>query len=266
MKSPFFPFLISCCSFLVIISCGDSERAGLRWVKGELLFENDEGEDWESQWMLDGERSKVIQSDQGIELIAGAEARNDTCHTVLWTKQNFTGDICIEYDYTRTDTTTRYVTILYFFATGEGTAQYPTDISQWNEERVVPHMRTYFNHMHTYHISYAALTENGSNDYIRLRRYDPAKGGLKGTDIPDDYFQTGLFKKNVTYHIQVFKFGSQIEMQIQNKEDESDGLVCQWDVSGIPECQSGRIGLRHMYTRSARYNDFKVWRLQEPDQ
>ena len=262
MKTQFFRLLISFFTFGVIISCGVAQNVKSAQDKAELLFEFSGAENWKPSWMLDGQRAKVIHSDQGMELIAGPEAKNDTCHTVLWTKKTFTGDICIEYDYTRTDTTTKFVNILYFFATGEGTTDYPTDIALWNDKRIVPHMRTYFHHMNTYHISYAALTENGANDYIRLRRYDPSKKRLKGTDIPEDYFQTGLFKSNVTYHIEVFKYRDQIEMHIQNKENESESLICKWDVSGYPPCKSGRIGLRHMYTRSARYRDFKVWRLK----
>jgi len=64
----------------------------------------------------------------GMELLAGTEHGNDTCHTVLWTKPSFKGNICIEYDYTRTDTVTRCVNILYFHATGNGEPDYPADI------------------------------------------------------------------------------------------------------------------------------------------
>jgi len=171
----------------------------------------------------------------------------------------------IEYDYTRTDTTTRCVNILYFHATGKGDPAYPTNIALWNEKRPVPHMRTYFNNMKTYHISYAAFSAkeySGTNDYIRLRRYNPDKQGLGGTDIPGDKFKTGLFKPFETYHIKVVKYGSQIEMHIRHQADTSEALVCKWDVSAFPVYESGRIGLRHMYTRSARYKNIQVWRIE----
>ena len=45
-------------------------------------------------------------------------------------------------------------------------------------------MSMYFNHMNTYHISYAAYgntDEPDKHDYIRARRYMPESGnGLKG--------------------------------------------------------------------------------------
>ena len=191
MKHPLFSLIFSLFSLCMFIACEPTENSEHPWLKSELLFEYQGSENWEAKWMLDGERSRILHSEEGMELIAGTEAKNDTCHTVLWTRQSFEGDICIEYDYTRTDTSTRFVNILYFLATGEGSPEYPSDISLWNEKRVVPHMRTYFHHMNTYHISYAALSKDGENDYIRLRRYDPPKKRLKGTDIPEDYFPKG---------------------------------------------------------------------------
>lgn len=235
------------------------------WTKSNLLFEDSGTEDWTSKWMLDGKRSKVINSKDGMELIAGQEHGNDTCHTVLWTKQRFSGNICIEYDYTRTDTTTRCVNILYFHASGQGDAEYPSDIALWNHKRKVPHMRTYFNHMNAYHISYAAFDAHqysGDNDYISARRYNPAIKGLKGTMIGERRWQTGMFKPNVSYHISVYRFHKQIEMHIQNKADSKDRKVYTRNASMFPTCEYGRIGLRHMYTRNARYKNFKVWEIK----
>ncbi|WP_227806495.1 DUF1961 family protein [Algibacter lectus] len=240
------------------------KKRNTKWSKKELLFEDSGVSNWKQNWMLDGERAKVINSSKGMELIAGAEHGDDTCHTVLWTKKSFEGNIAIEYDYTRTDTTTRCVNIIYFLATGKGDAEYPKDIALWNNKRVVPHMSTYIKNMNTYHISYAAFDANTyskGDDYIRLRRYNPKLIGFEGTNIPEDYFKTGLFKPNVTYHIELSKFNNTIEMFIQNKTTPEEQLTCKWDVSKFPNCESGRIGLRHMYTRSSTYKNFKVWSL-----
>ncbi len=100
--------------------------------------------------------------------------------------------------------------------------------------------------------------------WIRLHpnRYNPNKKGLDGTDVPGDQFNTGLFKPGETYHIQVFRHDNQIEMHIQNNENASEQLICKWDVSMFPPCDSGRIGLRHMYTRNARYKNIKVWEIK----
>ena len=264
MYSKYFYSIIFFCLLLITSGCSNCNTKKLPWTKKSLLFEDSCTGNWQQKWMIDGTRSKVINTSQGMELIAGQEYGNDTCHTVLWTKQSFKGNICIEYDYTRTDTTTRCVNIIYFLATGKGYNEYPADISMWNDKRTVPHMSTYIKNMNTYHISYAAFDAkkySKDNDYIRLRRYDPELNDFKRTNIPGDHFSTGLFKPNITYHIQIVKFNNLIEMLIQNKNKEEEKLKCKWDVSNVKQCKSGRIGLRHMYTRSARYKNFKVWEI-----
>lgn len=228
-----------------------------------VLFQDRGTDDWQDKWFLDGQRAKVTNGPDGMTFTAGPEAKNDTCHAVLWTRQSFSGDLSISYEYTRLDTSDRFVNILYFMATGKGNAEYPTDITAWNHKRVVPHMRTYFNHMKAYHISYAVSANENSevDDYVRLRRYAPEKGGLRGTAIAPDNFNTGLFQIGVTYRIAVRKQGGRIEMQVQRKDKPLEGASYVWDVSEQPIYDEGRIGLRHMYTRSARYYDFKVARL-----
>jgi hypothetical protein len=122
--------------------------------------------DWKKQWFLDGEVGKVTTGPDGMTLTAGPEFKNDAHHMVLWTKQSFEGDLKIEYDYTRLDNENRCVTILYIQATGSGKGAFAKDITKWNELRKVPAMRTYFNHMNTYHISYAAFGNTGDSDHV----------------------------------------------------------------------------------------------------
>ncbi len=89
--------------------------------------------------------------------------------------------------------------------------------------------------------AFSAKEYSGDNDYIRLPRYNSNKIGLKGTDIPKDYFRTGLFKPHITYHIQVVKYQYTIEMHIQNLRNNSEILTCKWDVSILSTCEKGRI-------------------------
>jgi uncharacterized protein DUF1961 len=219
---------------------------------------NDPGtKNWRKHWFLDGEIGTVTNTPKGMELRAGPEFKNDAHHMVLWTKDEFEGDLKIEYEYTRLDSATRCVTILYVQATGSGAGPYSEDILDWAELRKVPSMKTYFNHMNTYHISYAAYpnANDETEDYIRARRYIPEAKGLKGTDLMPDYFRTGLFAPGVPHKITVIKHGQELFMLVRNDEKQ---MLCHWKNEAFPPIVEGRIGLRHMYTRSARYRDFRV--------
>jgi hypothetical protein len=212
--------------------------------------------DWTEQWFLDGEVGTVITGPDGMELTAGQEYGNDAHHMVLWTKDVFEGDLKIEYNTTRLDDETRCVNILYIQASGSGEAPYVNDITQWNELRRVPAMRMYFNHMNTYHISYAAFpNDDRQQAYIRARRYMPNAIGLKGSNLEPDYFPEGLFETGVPHKITVIKKDRSISMRIENAEQT---YYCHMINLDLPAVTTGRIGLRHMFTRSARYQNIRV--------
>jgi hypothetical protein len=217
--------------------------------------------DWKATWFLDGEIGSVETSSAGMQLTAGQQFGNEAHHMVLWTKESFAGDLKIEYDYTRLDFETRCVNILYIQATGSGTGPYAKDIAEWNELRRIPLMRTYFDHMNLIHISYAAFpNDEDTTAYIRGRRYMPEIGkGLKGTDLKPDYFPEGLFETGVLHHITVVKKGQTVFMSIMNSTQTFD---CQMSNPGLPPVTEGRIGLRHMYTRSALYKNFRISQLR----
>lgn len=233
------------------------EQAGQgKWQ--EVLHDDCTG-DWKEKWFLDGEVASVSNSEEGMQLTAGPQFMNDAHHMVLWTKGQFKGDLKIEFDYTRLDFEKRCVNIIYIEATGSGEGPYKTDITEWNELRRVPAMKMYFDHMNTYHISYAAGDYEGK-DYVRMRRYMPEKAGLKGTDVAPDYFSTGLFKPGVKHHFTIIKRGDDLMMRVSNEEKTS---YFHWHNDKLPGIKAGRIGLRHMFTRSARYKNIRVSVPQE---
>lgn len=230
-----------------------TELAGAEWKE---VFHDPCTQDWQERWSLDGLKATLTNSVNGMDFIAGPEARNNEHHAVLWTKQDFEGDLKIEYEYTRLDEEIRMVTILYIQATGSGEPGFDKDISLWADKRAVPTMSTYYNNMNTYHLSYAAYgmrNDEPGNDYIRARRY--ICKGLKGTELENEYLKTGLFEPGVPHRITVIKRDMEIFMHIRNDEKE---LFCHFVNSRFPPITEGKIGLRHMYTRGARYKDFKV--------
>lgn len=231
--------------------------------KWKLVFSDPMTGKWQKNWFLDGEVVEVNNNKDGLTIWGGPEILNDAHHGVLWTKKEFTGDIRIEYDYTRLDTMLNLtaVTILYVHAQGDEAPGNPADITKWSDERKIPAMKTYFNRMNSYHISYAAAEpskdKKTSVDYIRARRYNPAlKSGLKGTDFSAEYLNNNLFKVGVKYHISFILDGDKIYFIVKGDGKE---VVCAFDRTEHPGLEKGRIGLRHMYTRGARYENFKVY-------
>ena len=215
---------------------------------------------WQEQWFLDGKVASVTNNQNGMQLTAGSEFKNDAHHMVLWTKESFKGDVKIEFDYTRLDFETRCVNILYIQATGSGDEPYKRDIAEWNTLREVPAMRMYFDHMNTYHISFAAFPNQGDDQkqYIRARRYMPNKTGLKGSDLKPDYFPEGLFAPGVPHKITVIKKERDIYMRVVNAEQT---YYCHFVKPDLPVIEEGRIGLRLMFTRSSRFANFKIFEL-----
>ncbi|MBQ38987.1 MAG: hypothetical protein CME04_21590 [Gemmatimonadaceae bacterium] len=212
--------------------------------------------DWRDRWFLDGDVGTVSTGPDGMELRAGPEHGNDAHHMVLWTHDCFEGDVKMDFEYARLDSATSCVNILYIQATGSGDGPYTSDISEWNELRRVPSMATYFDHMNTYHISYAAFPMDAdTTSYIRGRRYMPGATGLDGTDLEPDYFPTGLFDPGVAHKITVIKKGQALDMRVEHPGGVDTFHMANPD---SPPITTGRIGLRHMFTRSARYRNFRV--------
>ena len=136
--------------FFTLFSCSSDaqkcDREGfekLLKMDWETKFQDNMTSDWTEQWSLDGTKASISHSENGMDFYAGPEFHNDTHHAVLWSKEYFKAEsIKIEYDYTRLDTATSCVTILYFMATGDTTEDKSRkEIFNWSEERKVPAMR-----------------------------------------------------------------------------------------------------------------------------
>lgn len=230
----------------------------------QTAFRDDCTGDYKDNWFLDGEIAAVRNGPDGMRLTAGPQFKNDAHHMVLWTKEEFAGDLKIEFDFMRTDFEPACVCILYIQATGMGRAPYVEDITEWNEMRKVPSMAMYHDFMNTYHISYAVGLQSNES-YIRARRYIPqgdevAEGlgkGLTNTDLEPDYFNSELFAPGVKHHFTIIKREKELFAEISNGEQTQ---YCHWKNSKAPGITFGRIGLRHMFTRSATYKNFTVAR------
>jgi hypothetical protein len=259
---------------LLLSGCASAGSVGPNGIEGDIrdrfetlsaqdwqqVFFDSGSDDWQDNWVLDGLKATVSNSAEGMNFQAGPVPRENASHAVLWTKQSFSGDVKIEYEYTRTDEANQYVNILYIQATGSAAAGVPKDIAEWADQRTVPAMSVYWGNMDTYHISYAAYGSKpvtDGYDYIRVRRYRPDIEPRKNGPIlePDSYERTGLFAPGVPHRITVIKKGKELFMMIRNADKS---YLCHWSGEEQPAIVEGRIGLRHMWTRGARYRDFSV--------
>jgi len=251
---------------MLVISINAQEETfeKLQKLDWEQSFFDPGTSDWTEHWLLDGLKARVYNSPRGMEFYAGPVPAEDSSHSVLWTRKSFSGDVKIEYDYTRLDAATKYVNIIYIQATGSGKGDFSAEIFNWSEMRSIPAMRMYFNHMNTYHISYAAYgntDDPGKLDYIRARRYMPETGrGLEGTDLVPDYLNSGLFQPGIKHHITIIKYGNDLYMEIIGPNKK---MLCHWENTRLPPIEKGRIGLRHMASRNARYKNFRVSEIVE---
>jgi hypothetical protein len=259
MKKTLFFKILTILVLLLSFGCSKKEQCEFEKInelpEWDLQFSDSCKENWQDNWFLDGEIAKVEYDKYGMNLIAGPINRNNAHHSVLWTKQSFKGDVKIEYDYTRTDSTVVNVNILFIQATGNGKGIFDKDISKWNDFRKVPTMSKYYNNMKTIHISFAAfpmVNEDPDNDYLRVRRYPITEDiTFKDMEVAPSYFKTGI-----TYKMTWIKSGDKLYLSVTGNPETK---LYSWDLSRFEQITEGRIGLRHMFTRSASYKNFNVW-------
>ena len=138
------------------------------------------------------------------------------------------------------------------------------DIMKWADFRKEPWMKHYFENMKLLHISYAAYgrDDNGvDDDYVRCRRYPKAdEGEFSKTEIKPDSFHTGLFRTGKTYHITAIKQDDRLFFNVVGDGKEK---LFAWQSPLIGEVTEGRIGLRHMWMKSARYANVTVSVLEK---
>jgi hypothetical protein len=228
----------------------------------EIVFSDPGTGDWQQHWFVEGLKATVNYDDGGIVFSSGPVPKEQASHAVLWTKQSFSGDIRIEYDYTRLDSMTgsTAVNILYIQATGLGTQESPTDIFLSTGQREVPWMKSYFLNMNALHISYSTTGPKRAH-YVAARRY-PARhreSFMQETMIQPVYENIDLFNPGETYHITALKQGNRLTF-IAEREGKTHTF--EWDTSAFPAVTTGRVGFRHMWARSSRYQNIRVFQKQ----
>jgi hypothetical protein len=215
--------------------------------------------DWQEQWFLDGKKATIENTPEGMIYTAGPVNKDNDSHAVLWTRQEFEGNIRIEFDYMRLDDVFCNVNLLYIQATGIGEGPYDKDISKWSELRESPAMGIYLRQMNLYHISYAAIREKNPPDqqhYVRARYYPiTLSAEHHGTDFEPDYWNPGLFLTGKEYHFTAIKTEKHLFLHVKGDGKEK---LFSWDHTRFPLITEGRVGIRHMAMRSSRYANVEI--------
>ena len=247
---------IALIGLLGLFIAGPSVRGADRWKR---VFEDSCRQDWTANWFLDGLKSSVRNTPEGMVLTSGVVTDGDAAHAVLWTKADFRGEIRVEYDFTRLDSVTAHpaVCILYLQATGTGEGPYEKDLFSWAKLREVPKMSLYYNNLNCYHVSYAC-TGGKDYNYVRARRY-PAHGSFDAdTRMLPSYDNVDLFKPGETWHLRFEKVGAQLTFTAV-RVGTDDSHTWTWNTAGFPPISDGRVGLRQMLGRQSRFANFQVF-------
>ena len=208
---------------------------------------------WQKQWFLDGRDAVVANNQDGMRIDATKG------FAVLWTKANFKGDLRIEYDFKRVDSSNSGVNIIYIQATGDKQNGHDTDIRKWSHRRTQALMSDYFLNMHTYHISYATRPK----DYIRARRYLPLQDTrLEGTKMTGETQDTGMFVQGRWVKVRIIKREKDLFIEVSNP---TESALCHFINEDKPGIDLGRIGLRLMPGRISQFKDFRISQLRKPE-
>jgi hypothetical protein len=242
----------------------------------KVLFEDPMAENWEDNWFLDGKRATLEHRDGGLAFLTDASnvdkrvdrAAFDAQHAVLWTRQEFEGDIRINYTYTKLPGC-GWQKLIYVQAQGIGEDDsFFKDIYTWRSLRDVARMDYYFNYMD--------LVALSLRDQIRCKRYP--WGDITRTDIE----LQSEFKPRAEHRglpigheldVLVEKRKHSILLRITDAETGELAVDHAWDLTdetvmknrGSHFVEKGRIGIRLMGGHKILMRDFNVTRLpKEP--
>ncbi len=227
-----------------------------RWIPALV----DGGTDrWADRWLLSGDPDRgitVTNGPEGMTLRAGdgTDPRKD--HAVLWTRAIFSGDVRIEYDYVVLD---RYPTPI-----GEGgycsavlihsrvasSAPLPADIGNWSSEQrnsdtSGPALNAVIDGLQ---LNYAFVGDPRGNPF-RLRSNPGYRLVGESAGVP-------VFEVGTEYHLVIEKVATTVSIAA----NPPTGLSVSHSFASpeIGQHLYGRIGLRNMNHREARYRNIRI--------
>jgi len=238
-----------------------------------ILFEDTMTGDWRENWFLDGKKGTLTQDENGLHIQADTEPDMwqrrsespemrelfDSYHMVLWTKQEFEGEIGVSFEMTRTSE--GFTFLIYMLAQGVGWGEYAEDITEWNELRDIARMNLYFGGMN--------LTCVTFRDQIRLRRYPwMDEAGEQFTDnLIGEMLEYDQLPVGNTYNVDIELRTETLRIRLEevgnpeNVLDRTFTRIDDLDPRRPAPSTRGRIGLRHMIGTGVRYRNLQVRQL-----
>lgn len=233
----------------------------------QVLFADDMSGDWQDHWFVDGRKAVLAPREGGLYFAAGTVTKAQdrqayhAHHAVLWTRQQFDGDIRISFECKRVDDSDYGNVLIYIQAQGIGTAPYEKDIYAWRELRDVPAMDKYFNGM--------SLLSISLRNRLRCKRYP-------WNDLERDLSFNPLIEPMQDWHGLArdrwyrFEIEKRLHLLTFRSYDRDSGQLltdCTWHTTQNPQQQlprlieKGRIGIRQMSTKQCIYRNFVVSRI-----
>ena len=229
--------------------------------------------DWTENWFLDGTKAELEQNDEGLHFEASTipgiwEWRNDSpeqrelfdsLHAVLWTKEEFEGEIGVSFEMSRTSE--GFTFLLYMLAQGVGWGPYAEDITEWSDLRKIPRMSLYYHKMN--------LTGITFRHQIRLRRYPwmDEDGPRFSDNLIGEWIEYDRIPVGNTYKVDVELRHETLRIRLEevgnpeNVLDKTFDRISDLDPRRPAPSTKGRIGLRHMIGTSVLYRNFQVRQL-----
>ena len=239
-------------------------------AESAVLFEDAMNANWQEHWFLDGKKAVVEHRDGGLYFSAGTVTKRQdrnayhAHHAVLWTKQEFQGDIRISVDCKKVDASNYGNVLIYVQAQGIGQSPYVKDIHAWRQLREIPAMSNYFNYMNLLSISL--------RNELRCKLYpwNDMETGAKFAPLIEPMADWPGMERNTWYRIEVDKRLRSLTFRLYDGQTRDLLTDVTWDIGqkqkqrpGFTDyIHKGRIGLRHMSTKQCVYRNFKVSRIE----
>jgi hypothetical protein len=209
-------------------------------INWKLVHENATGAGWQDLWSQDG--PSTLEPQEGGLLFHSDKDQHD----VIWLKPPVEGDVRIEYDFLPYESPGG-TAILFIQATGEERGIYVRDILEWSDVRSGGDYDLYKSHM-----NYVSVSYTNPQDEVRFRQ-------SLGFYLLERYEDADeVFERDAEHHICATKVGRRVSFEVTNK-DSGETRTCEAEMRPEPAVTEGRIGLRLMNGRKARFSNFNVY-------